>query len=70
MFLGPPPLRNIRVSMRIDSMSRTLSFKINDEILDPLFFELSSHVSPAFTLCNCMDQVTILNVRYDDMLNV
>ena len=67
MFSGPPPLRNVRVSMRIDPNSGTVSFKINNEILDPLFHEIKGPISPAFTLCNCMDQVTILNVRDDDM---
>ena len=70
LFSGPPPLRNVRVSMRIDSMSRTLSFKINDEILDPLYFEFPGYVSPAFTLCNCMDQVTVKSVKIDNMENL
>ena len=56
--------------MRIDSMSRVLSFKINDEILEPLYFEFPGTVSPAFTLCNCMDQVTIKSAYFDDMENL
>merc|ERR1719242_1560334 len=67
-FGGPPPLRKVRVAMRIDSASRTLSFMINDKELDPLYFDFNSvYVSPAFTLCHCMDQVTITSVQYDEM---
>ena len=68
-FMGPPQcMRNVRVRMRIDSASRTLSFMINDKVLDPLFFDFQTiAVSPAFTLCHCMDQVTITSVTYDDM---
>lgn len=62
-------MRNVTVKMRIDSASRTLSFMINDKVLDPLYFDFADSitVSPAFTLCHCMDQVTIKSVRYDDM---
>ncbi|ETO34833.1 hypothetical protein RFI_02254, partial [Reticulomyxa filosa] len=45
--------------------SKTLSVQVNDDLLEPLYFQFSSRVTAAITLCHCLDEVTLENVLMD-----
>lgn len=58
-------IRDVDVRMRIDCTSRTIALMVNKQVMHPIYFEFLGSVSPAVTLCHCLDQISLVKVMID-----